>query len=196
MVKHIANILTGCRILGSILLLFFPAFSLAFYILYLLCGFSDMIDGAVARKTNSTSQFGSRLDTIADLVFAVAAMIRLLPAIHLPGWLWIWGGVIAMIKLTNIVWGLVCGKKLVAYHTVCNKATGLLLFLLPLTLQLIEPTYSFVCDAQSVCQLQLRQVCPFSAHSNKSSDFNLIHKVPPFAFSIEKSGEKLHLPAV
>ena len=59
MMKHIANILTGCRMIGSILLLFFPAFSLDFYITYLLCGFSDMIDGAIARKTNSTSKFGS-----------------------------------------------------------------------------------------------------------------------------------------
>ena len=43
MTKHIANILTGCRIFGSILLLFFPAFSLGFYIIYLLCGFSDKV---------------------------------------------------------------------------------------------------------------------------------------------------------
>ena len=57
MAKHIANILTGCRILGSVLLLFFPAFSLAFYITYLLCGFSDMIDGTIARKTNSIAQY-------------------------------------------------------------------------------------------------------------------------------------------
>lgn len=89
MIKHIANILTGCRILGSILLLFFSAFSVGFYTVYLLCGFSDMVDGTVARKTNSTSQLGSQLDTIADLIFVVAAMIKLLPAIHLPGWLWI-----------------------------------------------------------------------------------------------------------
>ena len=76
MIKNVANILTSFRILGSILLLFFPVFDLAFYILYLFCGFSDMIDGIVARKTNSTSQFGSQLDTIADLVFVVAAMIK------------------------------------------------------------------------------------------------------------------------
>ena len=34
MIKHIANIVTGCRILGSVLLLFFPAFSVEF-ILYI-----------------------------------------------------------------------------------------------------------------------------------------------------------------
>ena len=156
MTKHIANILTSCRILGSILLLFFPMLSVAFYILYLFCGFSDMIDGTVARKTNSTSPFGSRLDTIADLVFVVAAMFKLLPAIQLPGWLWIWGSVIAMIKLATIVWGFVRSKKLVAYHSVLNKTTGLLCFLLPLTLQLIEPTYSFavVCAIATIAAIQ------------------------------------------
>ena len=156
MTKHIANILTSCRILGSILLLFFPVFSLPFYILYLLCGFSDMIDGTVARKTNSASQFGSGLDTIADLVFVVAAMCKLLPALHLPRWLWIWGGVIAIMKLANIVWGFVRSKKLVAYHSALNKTVGLLCFLLPLTLQLIEPTYSFavVCIIATIAAIQ------------------------------------------
>jgi CDP-diacylglycerol--glycerol-3-phosphate 3-phosphatidyltransferase len=50
MTKHIANIITCCRILSSFLLLFFPAFSLDFYITYLLCGFSDMVDGTIAKK--------------------------------------------------------------------------------------------------------------------------------------------------
>ena len=156
MTKHIANILTSCRILGSVLLLFFPVFSVAFYILYLFWGFSDMIDGTVARKTNSASQFGSRLDTIADLGFVVASMIKLLPAIRLSGWLWIWGGVIAMIKFANIVLGFVRRKKLVTYHTVFNRITGLLCFLLPLTLQFIEPTYSFavVCIIATIAAIQ------------------------------------------
>ena len=66
MAKHIANILTACRILGSIILLFFPAFDMEFYITYLLCGLSDMIDGAVARKTNAVSSFGSNSDMVAE----------------------------------------------------------------------------------------------------------------------------------
>ena len=144
MAKHIANILTGCRILGSILLLFFPVFDLAFYILYLFCGFSDMIDGTIARKTNSTSKFGSQLDTIADLLFVVAAMIKLLPVIHIPGWLWIWGGVIAVIKISNIIGGCVLKKRFISLHTVMNKVTGLLLFLLPLTIAFVEVKYSAI----------------------------------------------------
>ena len=38
MIKNVANILTSFRILGSILLLYFPAFSQAFYSIYIFCG--------------------------------------------------------------------------------------------------------------------------------------------------------------
>ena len=144
MTRHIANILTSCRIFGSILLLFFPVFSLPFYITYILCGFSDMIDGTVARITNSTSKFGSQLDTIADLVFVVASAVGLLPAIHLPQWLWIWSGMIAIIKIGNIIWGYVAKKQFLSMHTIMNKATGFLLFLLPLTIPFVELQYSSV----------------------------------------------------
>ena len=156
MAKHIANILTGYRILGSILLLFFPAFSVAFYIIYLFCGFSDMIDGTIARKTNSISKFGSQLDTIADLVFAVVSMIRLLPAIHIPQWLWMWGGVIAVIKISNIIWGYVSKKQFISMHTIMSKATGLLLFLLPLTISFVELKYTaiVVCSIATFSAIQ------------------------------------------
>ena len=149
MTKHIANILTGCRILGSIVLLFFSTFSVGFYITYLFCGFSDMIDGTIARKTNSVSKFGSQLDTMADLVFVAVSLCKLLSAIHLPGWLWIWGGVIAVIKISNILWGYVSRKQFISMHTIMNKATGLLLFLLPLTLSFVELKYSFI----TVCSI-------------------------------------------
>ena len=156
MTKHIANILTSCRILGSILLLFCPAFSVAFYILYLFCGVSDMIDGTIARKTNSASTFGSQLDTVADLIFVAASLLRLLPAIHIPRLLWIWGGVIAFIKITNILWGYVSKKQLISLHTIMNKVTGLLLFLLPLTTSFVKLKYSgvAVCAIASVSAIQ------------------------------------------
>lgn len=76
MKKHLANIITGLRIIGSVVLLFFDVPSLPFYITYLLCGFSDMIDGTVARKTNAVSSFGSKLDTVADIVFMAACAVK------------------------------------------------------------------------------------------------------------------------
>ena len=156
MTKHIANILTACRILGGIVLLFFPAFSVAFYIIYLFCGFSDMIDGVIARKTNSSGKFGSQLDTIADLVFMAVSLFKLLPVSHIPQWLWIWGGVIAVIKIINIIWGYVSKKQFIAMHTIMNKATGLLLFLLPLTVSFVELKYTaiVVCAAATFSAIQ------------------------------------------
>ena len=154
--KHIANILTGYRILGSILLLFFPVFSLEFYIIYLLCGFSDMIDGTIARKTNSASEVGSKLDTAADFVFVAVSLIKLLPSIHIPQWLWIWGGVIAIIKIGNIIWGYVSKKQFISLHTIMNKVTGLLLFLLPLTMSFVELKYTaiVVCSIATFSAIQ------------------------------------------
>jgi len=141
MTKHLANIVTGCRIFGSVLLLLFPVFSAEFYITYLLCGFSDMVDGTIARKTNSTSQFGSQLDTMADLVFTGVSLFKWLSAIAMPGWLWIWGGVIAAIKIGTILWGYISKKLFISLHTMMNKVTGLLLFVLPLTLSFAEWQY-------------------------------------------------------
>ena len=156
MAKHIANILTGCRIFGSILLLFFPAFSMVFYIIYLFCGFSDMVDGTIARKTNSASNFGSHLDTVADLIFVVVSLFKLLPAIYIPGWLWIWGSVIAVIKISNLIWGYVSKKQFISFHTIMNKATGLLLFLLPLTISFVELKYmaTVVCSVATLSAVQ------------------------------------------
>ena len=151
MIKHIANIVTGCRILGSVLLLFFPAFSVEFYIIYIICGFSDMIDGTIARKTNSASELGAKIDTAADLVFVTVSLIKILPIINLPQWLWIWGVVIAMIKIGNIIWGYVSKKQFISLHTIMNKITGLLLFLLPLTLSFVEVKYSSI----AVCSMAI-----------------------------------------
>lgn len=156
MTKHIANILTLFRILGSILLLFFSAFSVEFYIIYLLCGFSDMVDGTIARKTNIAGKFGSSLDTIADLFFVVASLIKLLPMVHVPLWLWIWGGIVAVVKITNIILGYVYQKQFVSLHTVMNKATGLLLFLLPLTMNFagLKYTAAVVCAVATFSAIQ------------------------------------------
>ena len=156
MTKRIANILTSCRILGSVLLLFFPAFSLGFYIIYFFCGFSDILDGTIARKTNTVSSFGSKLDTAADFVFMAVCAVKLFPKMNIPVWLWIWIAAIAIVKFANIIWGFIRRKKLVDYHTFLNKTTGLLLFFLPLTLQFIVPTYSFavVCTIATIAAIQ------------------------------------------
>ena len=123
-------------------LLFCPVFSPTFFLLYIAGGISDMIDGAVARKTGNVTEFGSRLDTVADIVFVAVCLIKLLPVLHVPVWLYIWIAIIAFIKLVNIAAGYIRQKEFVAVHSVINKATGCLLFIFPLTLTFVDLKYS------------------------------------------------------
>ena len=69
-----ANIITGIRIVLSAALLICPALSPTFYVLYMTAGLSDMIDGTVARRTGTASDLGSKLDTVADIVFVVICL--------------------------------------------------------------------------------------------------------------------------
>ena len=142
--KQIANIITISRILSSINLLLCSVFSISFHIMYLFCGITDMVDGTIARKTKSVSELGARLDTVADSVFVAVCFVKILPLMQLPTWLWTWIVIIAIIKIGNVVWGLIFNKKLVSIHTILNKVTGFILFLLPLTFRFIEPIYSSV----------------------------------------------------
>ena len=137
-----ANMITGIRIVCSVVLLFCPVFSPAFHVLYITAGVSDMADGAVARKTGTVSEFGSKLDTAADFVLVVVCLIKLIPVIHVPTWLSIWIIVIAVIRAANLISGYVMERKMVVLHTVMNKVTGILLFVLPLTLTAVDLKYS------------------------------------------------------
>ena len=68
MKKQIANIITFCRILGSIGLLVCPVFSACYYGVYIFCGLTDMVDGSIARKTGAASSF----------------FVKLVPVIRIP----------------------------------------------------------------------------------------------------------------
>ncbi|MCR5665157.1 MAG: CDP-alcohol phosphatidyltransferase family protein [Oscillospiraceae bacterium] len=151
-----ANIITGIRIAISVILLFCPAMSPAFLALYAAAGITDIADGAVARRTGTVSEFGSRLDTAADIVFAAVCLIKWLPVLHVPVWLCIWIAVIALIRTANIAAGFIRQKKLLSVHSAANKVTGGLLFVLPLTTAFIDLRYSaaVVCTAATIAAIQ------------------------------------------
>lgn len=142
-----ANYITGSRIVLSILLLFCTPFSPAFYTLYLTAGLTDMIDGTVARKTDTVSEFGSKLDTIADIVFTVVCIIKLLPLIDIPIWIYLWIAGIAFIKIDTVLINFIRLKNLTSVHSVINKIAGAVLFIFPLCFNLIDTTLfaSFLC---------------------------------------------------
>ena len=154
-VINLANGITLFRILCSLAPLFCTPLSLPFYVLYAAAGFSDIFDGWIARKTNTASKFGAKLDTFADIVFAAAVLIKILPILNLPVWIIIWVGVIALIKLVNIAIGFVRKHTLTAVHSVINKVTGALVFILPFTVPIINIRYTapLVCAVATVAAI-------------------------------------------
>ena len=132
MKRHIPNIITLSRIPMALALPFVQSCPAIFWTLYLLCGLSDVLDGALARATGTVSRLGERLDTIADIIFVAVWIALFIHAMNVGRWLWIWTGVIALIKVVNVISGFAMKKGFVAKHTLANKATGILLFLLPM----------------------------------------------------------------
>lgn len=151
-----ANIMTVSRMILSIWLLFSVPLSSKFYFLYIVCGLTDMLDGYIARRTGTESRLGEKLDSLADILFVIVCLIKILPIVHIEMWLWAWILIIAVIKVMNIICGLVYQKRFIMLHTTANKITGFLLFLLPLFLDSICFRYvsAFICVIATFAAIQ------------------------------------------
>jgi len=131
--KMLPNLLSAARGLGALLMLI-PGLPVGgLWGLYIFCGVSDMLDGALARRFGWESETGAKIDSIADLLFAGSALLKILPLLTLPGWIWPVCAAVAGLRLFGMSRRLIRRKKPVFFHTKLNKLTGLLLFLLPLT---------------------------------------------------------------
>ena len=148
----IANGITVSRLLFSLAMILFSPSSVPFALLYVLCGLTDVLDGFLARKLHTESEKGARLDSIADLIFAVIYAVRILPLLSVPYWIWIWTVIIAVIKVTGIIIASKKAHRLLIEHSFGNKLTGLLLFLLPLSTCIVDIKYgaALVCAVATV----------------------------------------------
>jgi CDP-diacylglycerol--glycerol-3-phosphate 3-phosphatidyltransferase len=157
--KHLPNVISVLRIAGSVCLLFCDVAEWPFWVFYALCGISDMVDGWLARKLHAETKAGAVLDSVSDIVFVACCAIRLLPVLEIPSGLWIWAGVIVLIKIVNQVSALVVYKRFCFPHTLANKLTGLLLFLavpsmfwsvIPIAIVVAIATFAAVQEAYSM----------------------------------------------
>ena len=138
--KHIPNLITVLRFLGAACLLLCNPADASFWVIYGLCGVSDMVDGYLARRLHAESKIGAVLDSVADICFVTCCAIRLLPVLQIPRGLWIWAGLIVIIKIVNQISALVVHRRLCFPHTTANKLTGLLLFVaVPMVFRSIVP---------------------------------------------------------
>lgn len=136
--KQVPNILTCFRILSSIILLFLRPLSWQFFLVYTLCGVTDIFDGYIARKAGVASKTGAILDSIADMAFIAAALLILIPAMPFKAWMIYWIIGIAFIRISSLVVGYVRYRSFAGLHTYANKATGLILFCFPYLYSMFE----------------------------------------------------------
>lgn len=130
--KHVANTLTFSRIiLALILLIFFKKISVLFLIIYTVAEFTDMIDGTIARKTNSCSHTGALLDTVADLLLN-ASLVKIVFTMKimtkkLAAWMLIALGIGMLSPIINYI----KHKKVFFIHSIPCKIVGGLLTIVP-----------------------------------------------------------------
>ena len=127
--KRIPDLLSMLRIVLCLPLLLVDAMTMPFWVLYVMAGMTDMLDGFLARRWGVESKFGARLDSMADLVFVIAVGYKLFPWLKLPAILWVMIGLIALVKASNAVSAYVIRHRIEFLHTKANKLTGFLLFI-------------------------------------------------------------------
>lgn len=134
----LANCITSARIAGTFLMLFTAPLSLPFFVIYTLCGLSDALDGWVARRRNTITQFGSRLDSVADLFFYIVMVVKILHILWklVPVWFWyVLGGILAL-RIASYTTAAIKFHRFASLHTRMNKVSGLLVFATPYFLAL------------------------------------------------------------
>ena len=57
------------------------------YILAIIAGITDLLDGYIARKYNQVTDFGALMDPLADKVFVTAAMLMMVESKLMPAWI-------------------------------------------------------------------------------------------------------------
>lgn len=92
--KYIPNLLTISRIIMSIVFVYYireefiqghSSTMILFFLFITICA-SDFLDGKIARKTNSVSRTGAKLDVFANLFYIVFSYIALIDVKIIPLW--------------------------------------------------------------------------------------------------------------
>ena len=149
-----ADILTLLRMVGTALLAALKPLSGGFFFLYALTGVTDVLDGWIARKTNTESDFGARLDSAADLLFYAVMLLRVFPALWqaLPGSIWYAVAFIVLVRLAAYLTAAVKYRRFASLHTYLNKFTGFAVFLIPFWL-LTDYAPAFCWSASAVAMV-------------------------------------------
>ena len=134
---NLANSITALRILGTFLMMFVDPFTSQFFVIYTIAGVSDVLDGFVARITNTVSNFGARLDSASDLFFYFVMAMKCMPAMIeiLPYQIWYATAAVVLIRIISYMLVAIKYHRFSSLHTKLNKITGFAIFLIPYMLK-------------------------------------------------------------
>lgn len=155
--KWLANTISVFRMFLALTLLLVRPLSIVFFAIYILCGISDVLDGYVARKTDTTSKLGEKLDSVSDFILVAVLLIIVYPILNLTVPIMIWIAVIAIVRALSIIIGFVKFRTLAMIHTYGNKMTGVVLFVfLPLALVFFKSDVLFyvICAVASAATVE------------------------------------------
>ena len=173
--KAIPNCISFSRIILSLILIFVKPLSVAFYAIYIICGFSDVLDGLIARKTGTNSILGAKLDSMADMVMAGVLLLVIYPIVDPATVIIIWIISIGIIRLASMAVALKKYKTFAGIHTYGNKITGLVLFIFPILLPYIHTTVLMyiICVVASISAIEelIIQLTSSELQLNKKSIF-------------------------
>lgn len=130
--KSIANYISISRIILVFTFLLIKPLSPMFFVVYILSGVSDMLDGFIARKTNTTSKVGEKLDSISDFIMIIVLIVILYPFIKPNVQILSWIIIIGIIRAISVIIAFLKFKTLGMIHTYANKITGLIIFIYPM----------------------------------------------------------------
>lgn len=152
----IPNYISFSRIIFSLILIFVKPLSVAFYAIYIICGFSDIMDGFIARKTGTTSRSGEKLDSMADMIMTGVLLLVLYPIVNPTTEIVIWIISIGIIRLASMFVALKKYKIFAILHTYGNKITGIVLFIFPILLPYIHTTVLMytICVVASISAIE------------------------------------------
>lgn len=142
--NYIPNVITCIRIVLSLSLLLINPQAIGFFVIYIICGLTDMCDGYMARKWKVSSKGGASLDSMADLIFIAVLFIIFFPILDWKMWMLVWIGIIAVIRCISALVGAVRYHTVAFIHTYGNKTAGFLLFCFPILLKVAGLTITVI----------------------------------------------------
>ena len=175
--KNIPNAISLFRAILCVVMIVLPTdimetMGTTFIILYIVAFVTDIIDGNLARLTNTTSELGTKLDSFADLLFFILMVVKIVPWVFEQMEIWVcWALIIclAVVLIARLLSSLNCRHKTGSFtpiHSIPNKIVSFLVFFFPF-LFLVVKEWAILIIAVVAIYAAIDEVIKVSRYANE-----------------------------